>query len=68
VYRALSGSAVLAAGLVGAILSSGTGLEAATTVRGDAVPAALQLGALAAVTSHSRRATVGAGILCSSHS
>jgi len=65
VYRSISRSTVLAAGLVAAVLASGTGLEAATTVRGDAVPAALQLGALATVASRSRRATVGAAVLCS---
>jgi hypothetical protein len=64
VYKRTSGSWPLALGLVAAVLSSGTGLEAATTVRGDALPAALQLGAVTVVTRRSRPATVLAGALC----
>jgi hypothetical protein len=64
IYKRISSSLPLALGLVAAVLSSGTGLEAATTVRGDALPAALQLGAVAAVARRSRGATVLAGCLC----
>lgn len=68
ICRAISGSSVLAAGLVAAVLSTGTGLLDSTTVRGDTLPAALQLGALHAVTRRSptisSRATAFAGLLC----
>jgi hypothetical protein len=64
VYRRISGSTALALGLVTAVLSSSLGLEAATTVRGDALPAAFQLGAVAAVTRKSRTGVAVAGVLC----
>jgi hypothetical protein len=64
IYRRISGSSSLAIGLVASVLSSGTGLEAATTLRGDALPAGFQLGALAVVARGSTSATVVAGALC----
>jgi hypothetical protein len=64
VYRRISGSAWLAMGLVAAVLSSVTGLEAATTLRGDALPAAFQLGAVAVVARKSQSAAALAGALC----
>jgi hypothetical protein len=64
VYRRISGSVALAMGLVAASLSSGIGLEAATTVHGDALPAAFQLAAVAVVTRTSRWMTALAGALC----
>jgi hypothetical protein len=65
--RRVSGSAVLAVGLVAAVLGTEAGLFGATTYRGDIFPAALQLGALYAVT---RKPAPGswsvalAGLLC----
>jgi hypothetical protein len=48
------------------LLVSGTGLVAATSIRNDALPLLLQLGALALVAaSTSRRTIVAAGFLCS---
>jgi hypothetical protein len=68
ICRAISGSSVLSAGLVAAVLSTGPGLLDSTTVRGDMLPVALQLGALHAVTRRSptvsSRSTVFAGVLC----
>jgi hypothetical protein len=66
--RALSESSVLAAGLVAAVLSTGPGLLDSTTVRGDILPVALQLGALYAVMRRlpvvSSRSIAVAGFLC----
>jgi hypothetical protein len=64
VYRRISKSGALAVGLVAASLSSGIGLEAATTARGDALPAAFQLAAVAVITRTSRWMTALAGALC----
>jgi hypothetical protein len=61
--RRLSGSATIALGLVAAILVTPTGLLAATSIRGDAPPVALQLGAVTAVLHSSRRATAAAASL-----
>ena len=61
--RRLSRSHTLALGLVAAILVTPTGLLAATSVRGDALPVALQLGAVALATRFSRRATTAAALL-----
>jgi hypothetical protein len=67
ICRRISGSSVLALGLVAALLSTRTAFSGSTTVRGDTLPVALQLGALYAVTR--RRALAWqpvalAGVLC----
>jgi hypothetical protein len=63
--RRLGAPAWLGLALVALIVPTHTGLTAMTSIRGDALPAALQLGALLAVDrSTSRRAAVGAGLLC----
>jgi hypothetical protein len=64
VYRRMSRSGWLAAGLVSAVVSSGPGLEAATTFRGDALPAALQLAAITVAARRSRSMAALAGVLC----
>jgi hypothetical protein len=67
VCRRVSGSWVLAIGLVSAVLSTGPGLSDALAPRADTLPVALQLGALHAVTRRSpssSRATVLGGFLC----
>jgi hypothetical protein len=61
--RRLSGSATIAMGLVAAILVTPTGLLAATSIRGDALPVALQLGAVTLALHSSRRATAAAALL-----
>jgi hypothetical protein len=68
VCRTVGGSSVLAAGLVAAALSTGSGMLDSTTIRGDTLPVALQLAALHVVTRHTgagtHRSTVVAGFLC----
>jgi hypothetical protein len=64
VAQRLSRSATVALGLVAAILVTRSGFLAATSVRGDALPVALQLGGVTLATRSSRRATAGAGLLC----
>jgi hypothetical protein len=68
ISRRISGSKVFAIGLVAAVLSTGTGLSDSTAIRGDALPVALQLGAVYAVTRRwpagSARASLLAGLLC----
>jgi hypothetical protein len=61
--RRLSRSPTIALGLVAAILVTPTGLLAATSIRGDALPVALQLGAVTLATRSSRRATAAAAAL-----
>jgi hypothetical protein len=61
--RRLSGSPILALGLVAGILVTPAGLLAATSVRGDALPVALQLGAVTLATRSSRRATAAAAFV-----
>lgn len=56
---------LLSLGLVAAVVSTDAGLLAMTSIHGDSLPLALQLGAVAAVIrSTSRRALVLAGVLC----
>ena len=62
--RRLSGSLAVASGAVAAVVVTPTGLLAATSVRGDALPVALQLGGVMLATRGSRRATAGAAFLC----
>jgi hypothetical protein len=68
ICRSMSRSSVFAAGLVAAVLSTGAGLLDSTTVRGDTLPVALQLGALHAATRRSATLsswpTAFAGLLC----
>jgi hypothetical protein len=68
VCRTVGGSSVLAAGLVAAVLSTGVGMLDSTTIRGDTLPVALQLGALYVVTRRTGagtyRSIVVAGFLC----
>jgi hypothetical protein len=67
ICRRISGSSVLALGLVAALLSTRTAFYGSTTVRGDTLPVALQLGALYAVTrspAPSWRPLALAGLLC----
>ena len=55
----------LAFALVAVIVPTHTGLTAMTSIRGDALPLAFQLGALLALERwRSRRGAVGAGLLC----
>lgn len=57
--------APLALGLAGGVLASPAGLYDATAIRGDALPAALQLAAVALVAERrSSRASAAAGSLC----
>ena len=62
--RRLGGSLAVAVGAVAAVVVTPTGLLAATSVRGDALPVALQLGGLMLATRCSRRATAGSAFLC----
>jgi hypothetical protein len=64
VARRMSRSATVAFGLVAAVLVTPAGLLAATSVRGDALPVALQLAALMIATRSSRLASAAAGGLC----
>jgi hypothetical protein len=68
VCRRLAGSALLAAALVVAVLSTSVGLGDSTGIRADTLPVAFQLAALYVVTRQSsapsRRATVVAAALC----
>jgi hypothetical protein len=68
IARRLSGSAVLAIGLVAAVLGTDTGLSDSTAIRADALPVALQLGAVYLVARRapaiSTRAAAAAGLLC----
>jgi hypothetical protein len=64
VVRSLSRSTALALGLVAAVVVTQTGLQAVTGVRGDALPAALQLAAVAWVARGARGSAAGAGVLC----
>lgn len=67
ICRRISGSSVLALGLVAALLSTRTAFSGSTTVRGDTLPVALQLGALYAITRRSAvswRPVALAGALC----
>jgi hypothetical protein len=67
ICRRISGSSVLALGLVASLLSTRTAFSGSTTVRGDTLPVALQLGALYAVTPRravSWRPFALAGVLC----
>ncbi|HYZ78783.1 MAG TPA: hypothetical protein VE596_15570 [Gaiellaceae bacterium] len=61
--RRLSRSTTIALGLVAAILVTPAGLLAATSIRGDALPVALQLGAVTLAIRPSRRATTAAGLV-----
>lgn len=68
VARIVSGSTVLALGLLAVLLSSGTGLWAATAVSGDALPVLLQLAAVVLVARAPERRpampVLVAGLLC----
>jgi hypothetical protein len=68
ITRRISGSKVLAIGLVAAVLSTNTGLFGSTAIGGDTLPVALQLGAIYAVTRRSPAgsawASLLAGLLC----
>jgi hypothetical protein len=72
VCRRVGGSSVLAAGLVAAVLSTGAGMLDSTTIRGDTLPVALQLGALYVVTRRTEagtyRSIVGAASCARLHS
>ena len=62
--RALGAGRLLALGAIGAIIASATAQFAGTTIYGDALALALQLGALAVVcTRTGRRAAIIAGVL-----
>lgn len=68
ICRNACGSSVLAIGLVAAVLGTGAGWGDSTSLRGDMLPVALQLGALYAVTRRSASPSVRslslAGLLC----
>ena len=65
VLRRLGAPVWLAFALVALIVPTHTGLTAMTSIRGDALPLVLQLGALLVIERWAgRRAAVGAGLLC----
>jgi len=64
IARRLSRSWTLALALVGTILATSLGSETVSAGRGDALPAALQLGAVAIVLAGSTPAIALAGALC----
>ena len=65
VLRRLGCSRILSAGFVGVLAVTPAGLLAITGLRGDALSAAIQLGAVALVLrTVSRRAVLAAGVLC----
>lgn len=66
VFLQLRGSSVripVAAALTGTIVATEPGLFAGTTIGGDVIPVALQLGAMMIATSRRRHALVAAGVL-----